>query len=64
MVRKCIVVDAKGHLVGRMASYVAKQIQLGHCYAKKLVGEVCSQRQGSECGPIPVQMTERITTQR
>ena len=29
MVRKCIVVDAKGHLVGRMASIVAKQIQLG-----------------------------------
>ena len=29
MVKKCIVVDAKGHLVGRMASIVAKQIQLG-----------------------------------
>ena len=29
MVKKCIVVDAKGHLVGRMASYIAKQIQLG-----------------------------------
>ena len=24
-----IVVDAKGHLIGRMASYVAKQLQLG-----------------------------------
>ena len=29
MVKKCIVVDAKGHLVGRIASIVAKQIQLG-----------------------------------
>ena len=29
MVKKCIVVDATGHLVGRMASYIAKQIQLG-----------------------------------
>lgn len=29
MVRKCIVVDAKGHLVGRMASYIAKQLELG-----------------------------------
>ena len=29
MVKKCIVVDAKGHLVGRMASIIAKQIQLG-----------------------------------
>ena len=29
MVKKCIVVDAKGHLVGRMASYIAKQLQLG-----------------------------------
>ena len=29
MVRKCIVVDAKGHLVGRMASIIAKQLQLG-----------------------------------
>ena len=29
MVRKCVVVDAKGHLVGRMASIIAKQLQLG-----------------------------------
>lgn len=29
MNRKVIVVDAKGHLIGRMASYVAKQLQLG-----------------------------------
>ena len=29
MNRKLIVVDAKGHLLGRMASYVAKQLQLG-----------------------------------
>ena len=29
MNRKCIVVDAKGHLVGRLASYVAKELQLG-----------------------------------
>lgn len=29
MIRKSIVVDAKGHLVGRMASYVAKQLELG-----------------------------------
>ena len=29
MVKKCVVVDAKGHLVGRLASVVAKQIQLG-----------------------------------
>ena len=29
MVKKCIVVDAKGHLVGRMASYISKQLQLG-----------------------------------
>ena len=27
--KKCIVVDAKGHLVGRMASIIAKQLQLG-----------------------------------
>ena len=26
---KVIVIDAKGHLIGRLASYVAKQIQLG-----------------------------------
>ena len=26
---KLVVIDAKGHLVGRMASYVAKQIQQG-----------------------------------
>lgn len=29
MNRKLIVVDAKGHLLGRMASYVAKQLELG-----------------------------------
>lgn len=29
MNRKLIVVDAKGHLLGRMASFVAKQLQLG-----------------------------------
>ena len=26
---KVVVIDAKGHLIGRLASYVAKQIQLG-----------------------------------
>lgn len=39
MVRKCIVVDAKGHLVGRMASYIAKQIQLG----QKIIVVRCEQ---------------------
>lgn len=29
MNRKVIVVDAKGHLIGRLSSYVAKQLQLG-----------------------------------
>lgn len=29
MIRKLVVVDAKGHLLGRMASYVAKQLELG-----------------------------------
>lgn len=29
MNRKLIVVDAKGHLLGRMASYVSKQLELG-----------------------------------
>lgn len=29
MIRKTIVVDAKGHLVGRMSSYIAKQLELG-----------------------------------
>ena len=37
---------------------------LGHCYPKKFVGTVCSQGQGSGGGPIPVQMTNRITTHR
>ena len=25
MFKKCIVVDAKGHLAGRLASYIAKE---------------------------------------
>ena len=29
MVRKLIVIDGKGHLIGRMASIVAKQLELG-----------------------------------
>ena len=29
MNRKVVVLDAKGHLIGRLASYVAKQLQLG-----------------------------------
>jgi large subunit ribosomal protein L13Ae len=29
MNRKVVIVDAKGHLMGRMASYIAKQLELG-----------------------------------
>ena len=29
MNRKLVVIDAKGHLLGRLASYVAKQLQTG-----------------------------------
>lgn len=29
MVKQCIVVDGKGHLMGRMASIIAKQLQMG-----------------------------------
>ena len=39
MVRACVVIDAKGHLVGRLASIVAKQIQLG----QKIVIVRCEQ---------------------
>ena len=39
MVRKLIVVDGKGHLIGRMASIVAKQLELG----QKIVIVRCEQ---------------------
>ena len=29
MFRKVVVIDAKGHLLGRLASYVAKQLLSG-----------------------------------
>jgi large subunit ribosomal protein L13Ae len=32
MFRKVIVIDAKGHLLGRLASYVAKQLLSGNIY--------------------------------
>ena len=38
--------------------------QFGHCYPNKFVEAVCPQGQGSGGGPIPVQMTNRITTHR
>lgn len=31
MFEKVIVVDARGHLLGRLASYVAKQLLSGKC---------------------------------
>ena len=31
MFKKCIVVDAKGHMMGRLASYVAKELLNGTC---------------------------------
>ena len=37
---------------------------LGHCYPKKFVGALCSEGQGSGCGPILVQMTNRIMIRR
>jgi large subunit ribosomal protein L13Ae len=39
MVRKLIVIDGKGHLIGRMASIVAKQLELG----QKIVIVRCEQ---------------------
>ena len=29
MFRKLVIIDAKGHLVGRLASYIAKELQMG-----------------------------------
>ena len=38
--------------------------QFDHCYPNKFVEAVCPQGQGCGGGPIPVQMTNRITTHR
>jgi len=32
MFKKLIVVDAKGHLLGRLASYIAKTLLSGSCF--------------------------------
>jgi ribosomal protein L13 len=36
MFKKLIVVDAKGHLLGRLASYIAKALLSGTCWLKQV----------------------------
>ena len=54
MFDKVVVIDARGHLLGRLASYVAKQLLSGKFFiikANMMVEELCVEIEKGTIGP-------------